>query len=72
LSAFTRRSSGGFILFAERNGSHPAAQIKTFEDTWHWDKVSAAVDFTDKFSIRSLESRVILKDNWETRKKKGA
>jgi len=30
------------ILFAERNASHPAAQIKAFEDTWHWDKVSAA------------------------------
>jgi hypothetical protein len=22
--------------------SQPAAQIKAFEDTWHWDKVSAA------------------------------
>ena len=30
------------ILFAERNGSRAAAQIKAFEDTWHWDKVSAA------------------------------
>jgi hypothetical protein len=30
------------ILFAERNGSHAAAQIKAFEDTWHWDKISAA------------------------------
>jgi len=30
------------ILFAERNGSQAAAQIKAFEDTWHWDKVSAA------------------------------
>jgi site-specific DNA-methyltransferase (adenine-specific) len=30
------------ILFAERNGSQTAAQIKAFEDTWHWDKVSAA------------------------------
>jgi site-specific DNA-methyltransferase (adenine-specific) len=29
------------ILFAEHNDSHPAAQIKAFEDTWHWDKVSA-------------------------------
>jgi site-specific DNA-methyltransferase (adenine-specific) len=23
------------ILFAERNGSQAAAQIKAFEDTWH-------------------------------------
>jgi len=30
------------ILFAERNGSRSAAQIRAFEDTWHWDKVSAA------------------------------
>ena len=30
------------ILFAERNGTQAAAQIKAFEDTWHWDKVSAA------------------------------
>ena len=30
------------ILFAERNGSRAAAQIKAFEDTWQWDKVSAA------------------------------
>jgi site-specific DNA-methyltransferase (adenine-specific) len=30
------------ILFAERNGSQAAAQIKAFEDIWHWDKVSAA------------------------------
>lgn len=30
------------ILFTERNGSKAAAQIKAFDDTWHWDKVSAA------------------------------
>ena len=24
------------ILFAERNGSKAAAQIKAFDDTWHW------------------------------------
>ena len=30
------------ILFAERNGSQAAAQIKAFEDTWHWDKISAS------------------------------
>jgi len=25
------------VLFAEHNGSQAAAQIKAFEDTWHWD-----------------------------------
>jgi len=30
------------VLFAERNGSRAAAQIKAFEDTWHWDDVAAA------------------------------
>jgi len=25
------------ILFRERNGTKSAAQIKAFEDTWHWD-----------------------------------
>jgi len=26
------------VLFKERNGSKSAAQIKAFEDTWHWDR----------------------------------
>ena len=34
------------VLFAERNGSGAAAQIKAFEDTWHWDK-SAAQAYED-------------------------
>ncbi len=25
------------VLFAEQDGSRAAAQIKAFEDTWHWD-----------------------------------
>ncbi len=29
------------VLFAERNGSRAAAQIKAFEDTWSWDQVAA-------------------------------
>jgi len=29
------------VLFAERNGSRSAAQIKAFEDTWQWDEASA-------------------------------
>jgi len=31
------------VLFAERNGSQAASQIKAFEDTWHWDQVAAAL-----------------------------
>ena len=26
------------ILFKEKNGTDSAAQIKVFEDTWHWDR----------------------------------
>ncbi len=29
------------VLFAERNGSQAASQIKAFEDTWHWDDTAA-------------------------------
>lgn len=29
------------VLFAEKNGSMAAAQIKAFEDTWRWDQGSA-------------------------------
>ncbi len=29
------------VLFAEKNGSESAAQIKAFEDTWHWDQAAA-------------------------------
>jgi len=29
------------VLFAERNGSQAAAQIKAFEDTWRWDQAAA-------------------------------
>ena len=31
------------VLFAERNGSQAASQIKAFEDAWHWDQVAAAL-----------------------------
>ncbi|MGH9425181.1 MAG: DNA methyltransferase, partial [Terriglobia bacterium] len=30
------------VLFAEQDGSRSAAQIKAFDDTWHWDQVSSA------------------------------
>ena len=29
------------VLFAEKNGSQAAAQIKAFGDTWHWDRAAA-------------------------------
>jgi DNA modification methylase len=30
------------VLFAEKNGTQAAAQIKAFDDTWHWDRSAAA------------------------------
>lgn len=29
------------VLFAEKNGSKAASQIKAFDDTWHWNQESA-------------------------------
>jgi DNA modification methylase len=29
------------VLFQEKNGSESAAQIRAFEDTWHWDQAAA-------------------------------
>ena len=29
------------VLFAARDGTEAAAQIKVFEDTWHWDQAAA-------------------------------
>lgn len=29
------------VLFAEKSGQQAAAQIKAFEDTWHWDETAA-------------------------------
>jgi site-specific DNA-methyltransferase (adenine-specific) len=29
------------VLFGEQNGSKAAAQVKVFEDTWHWDTAAA-------------------------------
>jgi len=31
------------VLFVEHNGSHAAAQIQAFGDTWHWDAAAAEV-----------------------------
>lgn len=30
------------VLFAEQDGSRAAAQIKAFEDTWHWDTAAVS------------------------------
>ena len=30
------------VLFAEKNGTASAAQVKAFEDTWHWDQQAQA------------------------------
>lgn len=29
------------VLFAERDGTRTAAQIKAFEDAWRWDRAAA-------------------------------
>ncbi len=29
------------VLFAEKSGAQAAAQIRAFEDTWHWDEAAA-------------------------------
>ena len=29
------------VLYREKNGADSAAQIKAFEDTWHWDEAAA-------------------------------
>ena len=31
------------VLFSEKNGSAPVAQVKSFEDTWHWDQQSEEI-----------------------------
>ena len=38
------------ILFEEKNGSDSAAQIKAFEDTWHWDS------FTERVFKQTVEA----------------
>ncbi len=30
------------VLFGHADGSQAAAQIKAFDDTWHWDQTAAA------------------------------
>ena len=56
------------VLFAERDGSQSAAQIKAFEDTWHWDQAAAAayrevVETGGRASETLQAFRIILGDN---------
>ena len=40
------------VLFAERDGTRAAAQIKAFEDTWRWDEAAARVRNPDEVECR--------------------
>ena len=56
------------VLFAERDGSQSAAQIKAFEDTWRWDQAAAAayravVETGGRASETLQAFRLILGDN---------
>ncbi|MGB2781425.1 MAG: site-specific DNA-methyltransferase, partial [Phycisphaerae bacterium] len=46
------------VLFAERNGSRAAAQIKAFEDTWEWDE-AAAKAYEETVEAGGLVSRAM-------------
>jgi len=43
------------VLFVEKDGSQPHAQIKAFEDTWSWD-LEAAAKYAE--TLRSPHTRV--------------
>lgn len=56
------------ILYQEKNGSDSAAQIKAFEDTWHWDEASAeayheVVESGGRVADAMLAFRTLLGDN---------
>lgn len=56
------------VLFAEKNGSKAAAQIKAFEDTWQWDQAAAqayqeVVEAGGKVSQAMQAFRMFLGDN---------
>jgi site-specific DNA-methyltransferase (adenine-specific) len=53
------------VLFAEQGGSRSAAQIKAFEDTWHWDQEAAqsfheVVEAGGKVSLAMQPFRTLL------------
>ncbi|NQS98603.1 MAG: site-specific DNA-methyltransferase [candidate division Zixibacteria bacterium] len=47
------------VIFAERNGTRSAAQIKAFEDTWGWDQ-AAAEAFEETIEAGGRVSQVML------------
>lgn len=56
------------VLFAEKDGSRSAAQIKAFEDTWEWDQAAAeayqeVVEIGGKVSQVMQAFRTFLGDN---------
>ena len=56
------------VLFAEKNGTQAAAQIKAFDDTWQWDQAAAetyqeVVEFGGKVSQAMQAFRQLLGDN---------
>jgi DNA modification methylase len=53
------------VLFAERDGTRAAAQIKAFEDTWRWDETAEAsyrdiVESGDRLAVAILALRGFL------------
>lgn len=48
------------VLFAEKNGSQAAAQIKAFEDTWTWDQIALNLDRRVILSISPGRQSLIL------------
>jgi len=51
------------ILFKEKNGTDSVAQIKIFEDTWHWDKKAEEtyVEITEKVPKRVADLVIALR-----------
>ncbi|MEX0704847.1 MAG: DNA methyltransferase [Planctomycetales bacterium] len=47
------------VLFAEQSGERAAAQIKAFEDTWHWD-TDAELVFRETVAMGSGVAQVML------------
>ncbi|UCE16823.1 MAG: restriction endonuclease [Candidatus Bathyarchaeota archaeon] len=46
------------VLFTEQNGTRSTAQIKAFEDTWHWDMASAQA-YQDTVQLGGKVSQVM-------------
>src|SRR5215217_7098356 len=47
------------VLFAERDGTGAASQIKAFEDTWKWDE-AAALSFESIVEMGGQVSRALV------------